>query len=96
MCTYKTERFTKAGLAMHTCNGDVITGLPFGKKAEPGTCRRCDELRAGAKARVPNFVQSKLDEQATCEAIRRHFAPGGRGYELNQQGLGHTDTAFQW
>lgn len=81
---------------MHTCNGDIISGLPFGKKAEPGICRRCDELRAGAKPRIPSFVQKKLDEQKQLQAIRKHFAPGGEGYRLNQEGKGYMDTAFQW
>lgn len=90
------ERFTKKGEAMHTCNGDVISGLPFGKKAPEGECRRCDELRAGAAVRTPRFVERKKEEERTIEAIRKHYAPGGRGYELEKQGLGYTDTAFQW
>jgi hypothetical protein len=33
-------------MTKHTCGGPV-----FGRLAEPGTCPRCDELRAGAAPR---------------------------------------------
>lgn len=100
MCntTYKTERFTKDGKAMHTCNGDVITGLPFGRKAPEGECRRCDELRNGAAARTPAFVQSiKLKaqrEEQRRDQIKAHFAVGGEGWLKAQRG--EVDTAFEW
>jgi hypothetical protein len=73
--------------------------MAFGRLSPLGCCPRCDELHNGAKARTEGWDQHKAKlkrEAALSEEIRAHFAPGGRGYELNQHGLGHTDTAFQW
>lgn len=100
MCntTYSTERFTKDGKAMHTCNGDVITGLPFGRKAPEGKCRRCDELRNGAEVRKPAFVENierrKKQEAQRSEEIRNHFAVGGKGWLMAK--AGEVDTTFDW
>jgi len=99
MCntTYKTERFTKDGQAMHTCNGDVNSGLPFGKKAPEGVCRRCDELRNGAATRSAGWdrVKRRQEEDARrAEEIRAHFAVGGEGWLKAQRG--EVDTAFEW
>lgn len=98
MC-YTTERFTKDGHSMHTCNGDVNSGLPFGRKAPVGVCRRCDELRNGAVTRSAGWDRVKrrqADEEQRAEEIKAHYAPGGRGWLLQQQGLSHLDTAFEW
>jgi hypothetical protein len=45
----------QAGEFVHTCNGSNRAGLGFGRRAEPGECARCDELRDGAEAR-PRFA----------------------------------------
>ena len=73
--------------------------MAFGRLSSFGCCPRCDELHNGAKARTEGWDQHKFklqQEALELERIKAHFAPGGRGYELNKQGLDHTDTAFQW
>lgn len=92
--TYANERFTKDGKAMHTCNGDVITGLPFGRKAPEGECRRCDELRNGAAPREAWDAQKKQNEARRTEYMRKWFAPGGRHDQI--VAAGEIDTAFEW
>lgn len=76
MCTsnhnYQTVKYSKSGDTMHTCNGDVRSGLPFGKKAPEGTCKRCDELRNGSKPRQTMQSFKKEMEQREIEAIKNH------------------------
>jgi hypothetical protein len=49
-------------MTKHTCGGPV-----FGRLAEPGTCPRCDELRAGAPVRqwAGAAVRARRDAYAT-------------------------------
>jgi hypothetical protein len=59
--------------------------LAFGRKKPEGECRRCDQLRAGAKPRLaPHGLREGLarasDETRKILEIRAHFAPGG-GHE---------------
>lgn len=64
----------------HTCNPrNPGKPLPFGRKAAPGECPRCDELLAGAPPREAHpAIQAAVtrrteDAQRTAE-IRVHFA----------------------
>jgi hypothetical protein len=66
----------------HTCN-PAQPGKPmaFGKRAKPGACPRCDELRAGAEPRTLAWVDQKnsaaaADKARTAEN-RAHFAADG-------------------
>lgn len=73
--------------------------MSFGRLSPLGCCPRCDELHNGAKARTEGwdrYKEKQQEEAARLEQIKAHFAPGGKGYELDQKGLGYTDTAFQW
>ena len=50
----------------HTCGGPV-----FGRLSEPGSCPRCDELRAGAEP--VRWVNSRREDDARRSAeIRAH------------------------
>lgn len=68
------------GTTRHTCTPDG-RALPFGRKASPGICARCDELRAGATPRTPSWVGKvqarQVNEAADRAASRAHFAPDG-------------------
>jgi hypothetical protein len=74
MCqtNYKNERYTKNGKAMHTCNGDIISGLPFGKKAPVGQCRRCDELHNGSLPRTSTHSINAQQDAQRLTAIKNH------------------------
>ena len=68
---------------IHTCNGDVRSGLPFGRK-NPDECARCWEMVGGAPARE-DFVVTRRDpaaeDAARAAEIRAHFESnhdGGR------------------
>ena len=66
----------KSGDLVHVCNGDNRSGLPFGRKAEPGVCPRCDEMRSGAPARERfggRLTRAQRDEQESAD-LRAHFA----------------------
>jgi hypothetical protein len=72
-----TETATK-----HTCNPDRPgMPLPFGRKAPAGECPRCDELRAGAAPRRPDWVENlrraERDEEMRRRELKQHFAQGG-------------------
>lgn len=87
---------TATGDTKHTCTDDG-SALPFGRKAPEGECARCDELRNGASARTPAWVerkQSAAQQDADRKrAIDRHFAPGGP----HARGVcGPVCTAFDW
>lgn len=97
VCVIKSFIMTwkKANNPVTVKHNDMCT-MAFGRWSPVGCCPRCDELHNGATARAGwNDAKLKADAER-AEQIRAHFAPGGRGYELNQKGLGYTDTAFQW
>jgi hypothetical protein len=70
-------------IVKHTCNGG--RGPAYGRLAPPGVCTRCDELRAGDKARpAPAYAQEGARRTArnfggypTTPEISDHFRPGG-------------------
>ena len=68
-----------AGPTRH--NHDDGRALPFGRTLPEGECPRCDELRSGAPARRPDWVDrlgARARADAERDAARRaHFAPGG-------------------
>lgn len=85
-----------AEITRHTCTPDG-RALPFGRKAEPGACPRCDELRDGAAPRSLAWVDDMRRREAADrerDAHRRqHFAadgPHARGE------CGRVCTAFDW
>lgn len=67
----------------HTCNpAKPGQPLPWGRKAEPGKCPRCDELRAGdAPREAPPAIRKaaarQADDDRRSAEIKAHFAPGG-------------------
>jgi hypothetical protein len=67
---------TADGRAIHTCNGDNRSGLPFGRLAAPGTCARCDERRAGAPARERFDGRTTAAQRDAAHAadVAAHFA----------------------
>lgn len=66
----------------------------FANLSPLGCCPRCDELRNGSKPRAGwNDAQIKADAQRS-EAMRRHFAPGGKHDQIIK--AGGIDTAFDW
>lgn len=64
----------------HTCNSARPgQSLPFGRKAAPGECPRCDELRAGAPAReahpvIRAVVARRAEDARRVDEIKAHFA----------------------
>jgi hypothetical protein len=55
-------------MTKHTCDGPV-----FGRLADAGECKRCDELRAGAAPRLQPWRERKArEERQHLEAIRAH------------------------
>jgi len=59
----------------HTCNtSQPGKPLPFGKRAQPGQCPRCDELTAGAAPRTGWGVSRAQADTARAADIRAHFA----------------------
>jgi len=83
----------------HTCNPrSPGKPLPFGRKADPGQCARCDQLRAGAEPRQahPAIRAAAARRQADADrtaAIRDHFRPGG---PHATGACGPVCTAFDW
>ncbi len=66
----------------------------FANLSPLGCCQRCDELREGAKPRA-GWNDAKMRQEAQQrDAIRRHFAPGGRHDQIVK--AGGVDTAFEW
>ena len=61
--TWKTQAGTR-----HTCNDGA--GPHFGRLAERGACKRCDELRFG----MPPRAWAKSQDARRCEEIAAHFA----------------------
>lgn len=61
---------------IHTCNGDVRSGLPFGRKA-PGICARCWDMVTNGAAARSDFVVARrnpaVEDAARCAEIRAHF-----------------------
>lgn len=78
---------------IHTCNGDVRSGLPFGRK-NPDDCARCWELVNGAPARedaAPRRGDRYAEAAALSREMREHFAdPDHRAK------CGPVCTAFDW
>lgn len=74
---------TDTDFARHTCNPrNPGKPLPFGRKAAPGECPRCDELLAGAAPReahpaIRAAAEQRADDTERSAAIRAHFAAGG-------------------
>ena len=67
----------------HTCGGPA-----FGRLAQPGTCKRCDELRSGAP-RVKGWGQRRREQDARRAAqIRAH--------DCKARNCGPVCTAFDW
>lgn len=83
------------GGLIHTCNGDVRSGLPFGRKA-PDTCARCWELVEGGGTVRADYGdrnrRARLEAERDTE-IKAHFASGGP----HARGVcGPICTAFDW
>ncbi len=76
-----------------TKHNDACTRA-FANLSPLGCCPRCDELRAGAKPRE-GWNDAKLREEAQRrDAIRRHFAPGGKADHI--RAAGGMDTTFDY
>ncbi len=77
---------------IHTCNGEVLSGLPFGRKA-PKTCARCWELVNGAEPRADHADRAgKARREAQDRAaMRAHFADPDHNAKC-----GPVCTAFDW
>lgn len=76
-----------------TKHNDACTRA-FANISPLGCCPRCDELRAGAKARAGwNDVKNAADAQQRA-AIAVHFAKGGKHDQIIA--AGGVDTAFEW
>lgn len=90
-------RAASHGGFIHTCNGPVITGLPFGRK-NPDTCARCwDMVTNDAPARADHAGatrgrRARLDAERSVE-IKKHFVPGG---PHDTGACGPVCTAFDW
>ena len=52
---------------LHACGGPV-----FGRLSPKGQCARCDELRAGAKARQGYNARAKADEARFRRELAAH------------------------
>lgn len=65
------------GGLIHTCNGDIRSGLPFGRKA-PKTCARCWEMVEAAAPARQDFAAVRRNPAAEdarrAAEIRAHFA----------------------
>lgn len=78
---------------IHTCNGDVLSGLPFGRK-DPESCARCHEMVNGAPARADHVVARRNPGREAAElsrAMREHFAS-----DAHRTGCKPVCTAFDW
>ena len=82
----------------HVCNTKAPgQALPFGRKAEPGKCPRCDELRAGAAPRqappaIRRAAERQADEDRQSAQMTAHFASD----KHRSGGCGPVCTAFDW
>jgi len=77
---------------LHTCNGDVVSGLPFGRK-DTETCARCwDMVTNSAPARADHAAgRRNLDAERSAE-MRAHFA----SERHRSGGCGIVCTKFDW
>lgn len=78
---------------IHTCNGDVRSGLPFGRK-NPDGCARCWEMVNGAAAREDHVARRRNPGAEAAElsrAMREHFDS-----EEHRTGCKPVCTAFDW
>lgn len=66
----------------------------FANLSPLGCCPRCDELRNGSKARAGWNDATNAAEAQQREAIRRHFAPGGKHDQIVK--AGGMDTTFDY
>ena len=65
---------------IHTCNGDVLSGLPFGRK-DPEHCARCYEMVNGAPAREDHVARRRnpaAEDAARAAEIREHDCTASR------------------
>ena len=68
--------------------------MAFGRLSAPGCCPRCEELRNGAKPVAAWDARQKQLDAQRCEAMAKHFAPGGPHDQIIA--AGGVDTAFEW
>jgi hypothetical protein len=75
-------------LVKHSCNvADPGKALPFGRRAAPGVCARCDELSAGAAPRA-GWVRKR---QSGAGDVRAHMAS-----EAHRTRCGPVCTYGEW
>lgn len=75
--------WVKSTTTKHSCGGPT-----FGRLAERGECKRCDELRFGAPPVQWVGSERRRQEALRCEAIRKHDCSVSR--------CGPVCVAFDW
>jgi len=76
---------------IHTCNGDVLSGLPFGRK-NPEDCARCWDMVTNGAAPRADHVSRRRNRAAEAAELSAAI----RAHDCKQSGCSIVCTAFDW